>query len=277
MSVDDQVVSPAYFHAMCDDTGIFQHAVLDVPDRAHGYCVDDNARALLASYSIASDGAPYTPEMLGNRFAAFIQHAWNPDLQRFRNFMGFNRQWLEPQGSEDSHGRTVWALGICSRDDPSRLRREWAARLLQESYPVMAHFRSPRAWAFAILGLCAFGEENPDDAGAAKMCARLAGQMFDLLERERRVDWVWFEDVLAYDNARMPQALLTFGQVHNRQDYVDAGASSLNWLIGMQTSEAGSVSPGRLRQLWRSARAARTIRSATGRSGRHRGRLPRRL
>jgi hypothetical protein len=234
-------ISPDYFRALCDDTGIFQHAVLEIPDRAHGYCVDDNARALLASYSLAVEEAEAA--LLGSRFAAFIQHAWNPDLQRFRNFMGFNRHWLEPQGSEDSHGRTLWALGVCSRDDPSALRREWAGMLLRQSYPVLAGFRSPRAWAFAILGLCAFAETVPDDLAAQRMCDRLAGQLFDLLEREEKTNWIWFEDVLAYDNARLPQALLTAGNRRGHQAHIDAGLRSLDWLTGLQTGEAGFFRP----------------------------------
>ena len=100
-----------HFLSMCDDTGLFQHAVHSVPDRSHGYCVDDNARALLLACALNNPGEQRLPEILTARFAAFVQHAWNPDTRRFRNFMGFNRTWLEDSGSEDSHGRTLWALG----------------------------------------------------------------------------------------------------------------------------------------------------------------------
>jgi hypothetical protein len=236
-------ISPKYFRAMCDDTGIFRHAVLDTADRAHGYCIDDNARALLASYSLAAEGEECDAELLGNRFVAFIQYAWNPDECRFRNFMGFNRNWLESQGSEDSHGRTLWALGVCSRDDPSALRREWARSLLQRSYPALATFRSPRAWAFGILGLCAFEDTQPSDRATTRMCDRLAGQLLDLLEREEHAPWVWLEDVLAYDNARLPQALLTAGHVRKHQHLIDAGVRSLNWLLDLQTSDTGLFRP----------------------------------
>lgn len=243
MSTSSYAISSAYFATMCDDTGIFQHAVLDVADRAHGYCVDDNARALMASYHLEDESQTHKAEKLRDRFTAFIQHAWNPDLQRFRNFMGFNRHWLEPQGSEDSHGRTLWALGICSRDDPSAMRRNWARRLLTQSYPVMATFRSPRAWAFAILGLVASEERHADDPAAARMCDRLAGQLSDLLKREVRAEWIWFEDVLAYDNARLPQALLEYGQLRENLASIDQGIKSLNWLLALQTSEKGLFRP----------------------------------
>src|SRR6266567_2348650 len=106
-----------HFLSMCDDTGLFQHAVHSVPDRSHGYCVDDNARALLLACALNNPGEQPLPEVLTARFAAFVQHAWNPDAKRFRNFMGFNRTWLEDFGSEDSHGRTLWALGEGARSD----------------------------------------------------------------------------------------------------------------------------------------------------------------
>lgn len=243
MSTRPSAMSSSYFASMCDDTGIFQHAVLDVADRAHGYCIDDNARALIASYALASESQEHDAEMLRGRFAAFIQHAWNPDVCRFRNFMGFNREWLEPQGSEDSHGRTIWALGICNRDDPSAMRRDWARRLLTASYPVLATFRSPRALAFAILGLAAFEDRHADDPAAAHLCDLLAGQLSKQLALSERADWLWFEDVLAYDNARLPQALLEHGRLRKKQDHVEQGIKSLDWLIAMQTGESGMFRP----------------------------------
>ncbi|WP_051048826.1 glycosyltransferase family 4 protein, partial [Rhodopseudomonas sp. B29] len=115
-----------HFLSMCDDTGLFQHAVYSVPDRLHGYCVDDNARALLLACALNNPGEQPLPDVMTARFAAFIQHAWNPDNGRFRNFMGFNRSWLEASGSEDSHGRTLWALGEARRNDSSASRRRWA-------------------------------------------------------------------------------------------------------------------------------------------------------
>ena len=141
-----------HFLSMCDDTGLFQHAVHSVPDRSHGYCVDDNARALLLACALNNPGERPLPEVLTARFAAFVQHAWNPDAKRFRNFMGFNRTWLEDVGSEDSHGRTLWALGECARSDSSPSRRRWAASLFAEALPAAETFRSPRAWALHAAG-----------------------------------------------------------------------------------------------------------------------------
>jgi hypothetical protein len=154
------------FLSMCDDTGLCQHAVHSVPDRSHGYCVDDNARALLLACALNNPGERPLPEFLTARFAAFVQHAWNPDTKRFRNFMGFNRTWLEDVGSEDSHGRTLWALGECARNDSSSSRRRWAASLFAEALPAAEAFRSPRAWAFTLLGLDAYCAAIPNDLRA---------------------------------------------------------------------------------------------------------------
>src|SRR5258707_11352662 len=132
---------------------MLQPAVHSVPDRSHGYCVDDNARALLFSSALSGAGEALLSDRITSRFAAFIQHAWNPDTRRFRNFMSYDRRWLEPSGSEDSHGRTLWALGECAHLDSDPSRRRWAAELFKTALPVVEEFTSPRAWAFTLLGL----------------------------------------------------------------------------------------------------------------------------
>ena len=158
--------------SMCDSTGLIQHAVHCVPDRSHGYCVDDNARALLFACRLGNDGEPRLPEQLTTQFAAFIQHAWNPDTRRFRNFMSYDRRWLEPVGSEDSHGRTLWALGICSATDTDPSRRRWAASLFKTALGSAEPFTSPRAWAFTLLGLNAYCATRPGDVEADRIAPR---------------------------------------------------------------------------------------------------------
>ena len=136
---------------------------------SHGYCVDDNARALLLACALNNPGEKRLSEALTARFAAFVQHAWNPDTRRFRNFMGFNRTWLEDRGSEDSHGRTLWALGECARRDASPSRRRWAAALFAEALPAVKTFRSPRASAFTLLGLDSYCAVVPDNLRAREI------------------------------------------------------------------------------------------------------------
>lgn len=243
-----------HFLSLCDGTGMLQHAVHSVADRAHGYCVDDNARALLLSTALTSSGETQLPEATTSRFAAFIQHAWNPHTRRFRNFMSFDRRWLEETGSEDSHGRTLWALAECARHDASPSRRRWASALFKTALPVVEEFTSPRAWAFTLVGLNAYCAIVLEDLSANHLRTLLADKLMSMLSAKQTRDWLWFEDVLAYDNARLPQALILTGLGTRTPHYVEAGRQSLRWLMSLQTAPSGCFRPvgtksfGRLRQ-----------------------------
>ncbi|UWU90982.1 glycosyltransferase family 4 protein [Bradyrhizobium sp. CB1015] len=232
-----------HFLSMCDDVGLFQHAVHSVPDRSHGYCVDDNARALLLACALNNPGEQPLSEILTTRFAAFVQHAWNPDTGQFRNFMGYDRVWLEDRGSEDSHGRTLWALGESARRDASPSRRKWATDLFAQTLTTAESFRSPRAWAFTLLGLDAYCAAAPDDLHAMAVRHSLAGRLMSCLASVETPSWVWFEEGLAYDNARLPQALMLTGVATQTSVYLDAGLRSLRWLMTQQTTTAGHFRP----------------------------------
>jgi hypothetical protein len=232
-----------HFHAMCDDTGLFQHAIHAVPDRRHGYCVDDNARALLVATALNVPGEQRMSETLCGRFAAFVQHAWNADRGRFRNFMGFDRQWVEEVGSEDSHGRALWALGECARSDANPSRRTWAAALFLEALPPSESFSSPRAWAFTLLGLDAYCESVEASQDISMLRHRLAERLLSILAAVETTDWVWFERGLSYENARLPQALIVTGIATSSPTYTAAGLRTLKWLMALQSSAAGCFRP----------------------------------
>lgn len=232
-----------HFLSMCDDTGLLQHAIHSVADRAHGYCVDDNSRALLLACALNAPGERLLPAALTGRFAAFIQHAWNPDLKRFRNFMSFERRWLEPSGSEDSHGRTLWALGACARNDSDPSRRLWAAGLFAQALPIVESFTSPRAWAFTLLGLDLYCVAFAGDPAAERMRRMLANRLIALLAQVETEDWAWFEAGLSYDNARLPQALIATGMATGTPTYLLAGLKSLRWLMRLQSNPAGLFRP----------------------------------
>jgi glycosyltransferase involved in cell wall biosynthesis len=228
--------------SLCDDTGLLQHAVHSVADRSHGYCTDDNARALLLACALERAGESPLPETLTSRFAAFIQHAWNPATRRFRNFMGFDRRWCGEPGSEDSHGRALWALGECTRAGHAEPRRRWAAALFAEALPIVETFLSPRAWSFALLGLdgyCAAVAQHD----ARVMRERLADRLLILMEAVESADWQWFEEELAYDNARLPQALIVTGCAIGTPHHLGAGLRSLRWLMSLQTTATGCFRP----------------------------------
>jgi glycosyltransferase involved in cell wall biosynthesis len=243
-----------HFLSLCDSTGMLQHAVHCVPDRSHGYCIDDNARALLFSSALSSSGEAQLPEAITSRLAAFVQHAWNPDTRRFRNFMSYDRRWLEESGSEDSHGRTLWALAECARNDADPSRRRWAAALFKTALPVIEEFSSPRAWAFSLLGLDVYCTLVSGDVLANRLRKLLADRLMSLISVTETKDWIWFEDLLAYDNARLPQALIQTGLTTHAPPYVKAGLRSLRWLMSLQTTSSGNFRPvgtksfGRVRQ-----------------------------
>ena len=232
-----------HLELMCDDTGLFQHAIQCVPDRLHGYCVDDNARALLLASSLNVPSELPMTEALCVRFAAFVQHAWNKDRKRFRNFMGFDRRWLEDVGSEDCHGRSLWALAECARNDPNTARRRWARALFLEAVPASETFVSPRAWSFTLLGLDAFTRAGIVCPFLTTLRRRLAEQLMSSLRSVETRDWVWFEKGLAYENARMPQALITTGITTGDPSCVSAGLRSLRWLLDVQTTPANYYRP----------------------------------
>src|SRR6202521_2907662 len=243
-----------HFLSLCDSTGMIQHAVHSIPDRSHGYCVDDNARALLFSCALSNSGEAQLSETMTTRFAAFIQHAWNPDTRRFRNFMSYDRRWLEESGSEDSHGRTLLALAECAREDTDPSRRRWAAALFKTALPAAEAFTSPRAWAFALLALDVYCTLVGADLFANRLRRLLGERLMSLFSASQTKDWIWFEDVLAYDNARLSQALIQTGLTTRTTSYVEVGLRSLRWLMSHQTASSGGFRPigtksfGRLRQ-----------------------------
>ena len=219
---------------MCDATGMLQHSIFDVPDLAHGYCIDDNARALM----LACRDMRMAPNWLPV-FAGFVEHAWNPDAQRFRNFMNFDRSWMEHAGSEDSCGRAVWALGFAAVNAPEASFRIWARKLYERAIEPLTQLRSPRAQAFMMLGTAAMVEADAADPLPARLLARWGDGLLGLCNEYRQLGWDWFEPVLAYDNARLPEALIRAGLAIGREDFVERGLEGLEWLAGQQTTAEG--------------------------------------
>lgn len=223
---------------MCDDVGMLQHAVRLLPDRSHGYCIDDNARALMLVHSLP----PRAQEEAAHRaraFASFIQHGWNAPAGTFRNFMGYDRRWLEEAGSEDSNGRALWALGHASARAGSRAMRDWAADMFDRAAPMVEGFKNPRAIAFATLGADERLERDPADARARQIVARGGAFLYALWKAARRPGWDWFEAGLAYDNARLAEALIRAGRRLSSPPQQEAGLAALGWLATFQTAKAG--------------------------------------
>lgn len=228
--------------AMSDATGMLQHSVGVVPDRRHGYCLDDNARALMLM-NVAQGLAPAERMKWSSAYAAFIQFAWNPDRGRFRNFMNFDRTWCEDEGSEDSNGRALWSLGHTFEHAPDAGYREWALRLYEEVVPSVATVEAPRANAFAMLGASAVLRCDPDHAASRALLAHGGDLLMRVLGQGRRPDWGWFEAVLGYDNPRLSQALIEAGMALGREDWTAAGLETLAWICRQQVSAKGQFRP----------------------------------
>jgi glycosyltransferase involved in cell wall biosynthesis len=227
---------------MCDSTGILQHSIHGIPDRRHGYCVDDNARALMLMHRL--DGQVLRE--CGDRaivFASFVQHAWNADTGEFRNFMGFGRNWLEDIGSEDSCGRTIWAIGTTARHAQDPGMRRWATELFAETAPSALGFQSPRAIAFAMLGAASLANAQPRHALANGIMRQGAERLKALHAAVARPDWNWFEDVLAYDNCRLSEAMLRVGVHLGDDDIIACGLETLDWVMALQTAPQGHFRP----------------------------------
>ena len=223
---------------MSDATGMLQHSIYSIPDRRHGYCIDDNARALILMSRIPDLEADRRDKWM-TTYASFVQYAWNPDKRRFRNFMNYDRTWCEDMGSEDSNGRTLWALGVTARDAQLRKHREWADALYDETASLALELVSPRAHGFAMLGAAAMLEAHSGHALSRTILTQFGDQLVALLAEARRPEWEWFEIVLAYDNARLPEALLRAGKVLGRPDFIRVGVDTLDWIVGKQTSPEG--------------------------------------
>ncbi len=228
--------------ALSDATGMLQHAIGIVADRRHGYCLDDNARALMLM-NVAEGLAPADRSRWSTIYASFVQHAWNEEARAFRNFMRFERTWCEESGSEDSNGRALWALGHTLEHARDEEMRTWACRWFDTAAPHCEAFGSPRAVAFAMLGAAASLRARPGHGASRALLAQGGDFLERLLGGARRPDWAWFEAVLGYDNPRLSQALIEAGMALDHPAFTGAGLESLEWIAGQQIAASGHFRP----------------------------------
>ncbi len=225
--------------SMTDSTGMLQHAVFSVARYEDGYCLDDNARALLLMTLLQDAGTEdgRTVKALAARYLAFVFHAFDDRSGRFRNFMSYNRDWSESVGSEDSHGRAVWALGaaVGRCQDPGK--ESLAGVLFRRALPAIEAFTTPRAWAFALLGIAEYLRAFQGDSSVQSTHRLLAERLFEMFGRSASAEWPWFEDRVTYENARLSQTLIASGVRLDQQEMTRAGLRSLEWLISLQLSD----------------------------------------
>ena len=229
-----------YLRRMTDDTGMLQHAKYTVAERTHGYCVDDNARALIVAVTL-QDLQPLDSALsdLAAIYLGFLGHAFNGQTGRFRNFMSYERNWLEETGSEDSHGRALWGLGVAVSLGRDKGQVGFAVELFHRALEASEHFIHPRAIAFAIIGIHAFLCRFSGDSRAKRMRKILSDRLMEQFSDNATTDWPWCADDLSYDNARLPQALLLSGQWLPDREMLETGLRALDWLKQVQTDETG--------------------------------------
>src|SRR5256885_3414782 len=203
---------------MTDSTGLFQHAIFTVPNFSKGYCTDDNARAfILAVLLDEMEEEPESVRTLATNYAAFLHHAFDPKTKRFHNHLSFDRRWLDEQGSEDCHGRALWALGVGVGRSPYRSFQIMAGQLFALALPALTEFTSPRAWAFGLIGIHEYLRRLSGDSLASQTRETLTSRLMELFERTAERDWCWFQEDLTYDNAKLPHALILSGRATGQQ------------------------------------------------------------
>jgi glycosyltransferase involved in cell wall biosynthesis len=230
-------LNPAHMLRMTDETGILQHAIFSVPNASEGYTTDDNARALIVSTLLdesPEEMAGRENPILSHRYLAFLWLSFNTNTGRFRNFLGYDRKWMEDSGSDDSHGRALWSLGIVLGHSRDAGLRGAAGRLFEAAVPATLAFTSPRAWAFCILGMQAYLDRFPGDRAIQGARNTLADRLLDIYNRSRSDTWRWFEKSLSYSNARLSQALILAGWRSDNETMIEAGMDSLKWLVAEQ-------------------------------------------
>ena len=238
-----------HLHRLTDDLGMFQHSIFTIPNYGEGYTTDDNARALIFAVSleqVTSDNpgnrgsaASKSSADLPSRYLSFLEHAFNPANGRFKNFLALDRRWNESQGSQDCHGRALWGLGTVLGRSADQGLRSAAGRLFEFSIPVAVEFRSPRASAYTLIGIQEYLNSYPGDRDAQKVRSVLSRRLLEMYQSIRTPDWQWFEDVLAYGNARLPQAMLRVGAACSDDRMVSVGLEALDWLLTQQRCESG--------------------------------------
>ena len=231
---------------MSDGTGIFQHAIFNVPNFHEGYCTDDNARAFILCNMLDELGDQPPAENLGRlatSYLAFLAAALDYTSGRFRNFMSHGRLWLEDAGSEDSHARALWAAGTGAGRSRNEGHRRLAAQLFERGLAAVTNFTSPRAWSFTLLGIHEYLRQFTSHPGINAMRADLTNRLVVLWNHSATENWPWFEPSVTYDNARICQALILSGQWMPHPEALEIGFKSLRWLASIQKTQAGCFRP----------------------------------
>jgi hypothetical protein len=236
-------VNFTHLRTLSDEAGILQHAMFTTPDRRHGYATDDNARALqvcVMNWELFKEKSVLP---LIQRYLSFLSHAFDEKPGRFRNYLTYDRRWVDEGGNEeDCHGRALYALGYTIAYPPTDHILILVNRMFNAALPTCQSFTSPRALAHVILGCRLYSRRFGGASDVRKMCEILSNHLMTLYSENSSDDWLWCEDIITYDNACIPEALIVAGDWLGNRELLDQGVKSLEWLINIQTAKEGHLS-----------------------------------
>ncbi len=214
---------------LTDEVGLIQHARFIVPAREHGYCTDDNARALELIVQHCRDKKDKESLRLLNIYLGFVYHAQLAD-GRFQNFVTFERKFVEPDLVGDALPRAVQGIGALVGDPPTPAYLPSGRQCFRRA---IGHLpvASLRGKAYSIMGLSYYLKQFPEEADIKELLRRNGELLVEAFEKEAGKDWLWFEDELTYDNAAVVQGLFVAGQVCEESAFTETAVKSCEFLL----------------------------------------------
>jgi hypothetical protein len=222
-----------FLKSITDDTGVFQHSKFGTPNRQEGYTTDDNARALIAITKHSQIKGNPKSDRLIDTYLSFLLHMQRAD-GKMNNFLSYNRNSIDEEGSEDCAGRVLWACGYVINSKLSTERRLLAREIFDKAFPWTCFFKSPRAKAFAILGLSHYHKAYTEDQNLTRSLKTLSDELLEYYRNACSSNWRWFEPHLTYANGRFPQALFEAYQETKQTKYLRVAEESLDFLLEVQ-------------------------------------------
>jgi hypothetical protein len=223
-----------FVRALTDDVGIFQHSKYATPNKKEGYTTDDNARALIACTNYFMLFNEPSVKKLVDTYLSLLFYMQRSD-GKMHNFLGYDRKLLDEIGSEDCMGRTLWATGYCLNSSLPEETKLVSKEIFDKIFAWTPSFTSPRAKAYAIIGLFYYQKAHPKDQNVKLNIRELADQLTRQFESESSDEWDWFESYLTYSNARLPHSLFLAYESTGEKIYLNVASKSMKFLINIQT------------------------------------------
>jgi glycosyltransferase involved in cell wall biosynthesis len=223
------VYNLAHVKRLTDDTGIVQHAKYGIPNLKEGYCLDDNARALLmALMAYRQSQDKEAPELI-TIYLSFI-HYLQRENGNFGNFLSFSRQFLDEFGSEDSFGRTIWALGYLISNAPNDAFKQIGREIYSRSIQYFDKLESLRGISNTIIGIAYYLKDAQEDESQLQLLLNLTSKLVNAYQANRDENWHWFENTISYDNGILPLAMYHAAEITNDDELLNMANESLKFL-----------------------------------------------